>query len=56
MANIFTDSIFSIDPGHRAEKVQIAKTMRKSFDNEIGTAIKLLMEYDNLVEHDDLDC
>ena len=30
--------------------------MRKSFDDEIGSAIKLLMEYDNLVEHDDLDC
>lgn len=53
MTNIFTDSIFSVDLVHRMEKIQIAKILKQSFDKEIAAAIKLLIEYESLVEHDD---
>ena len=56
MTHIFLESIFSIQVGHEEEKIETALELKKSFETEINQAILLLTEYDQLVEHDNLDC
>ena len=56
MANLFTDALFSNDKMVSDEKFEVAKKMKHSFNQEIGSALKLLDEYDHLVEHDDFQC
>ena len=51
MAMVYQDSLFTIHHGSSV-KVQVAMDFRDSFKAEIDKAVKLLMTYDSLSEHD----